>query len=124
MVQKFDGDWRELRDYKPSVEVDFHRGPLYEMHYHEAMDQVEQEAMSSLVDAYQQGLPYLLVTHGSSTSRKGKTTTRSVIRKLFRSPKVTPYVNRRESIQHRSAFLFALKTNPNPAKPSKNDDLG
>ena len=88
------------------------------MSYHEAMDQAEQEAMSSIAEAYQQGLSYLLVTRGNSTSRKGKTTTRSVIRKLFKSPKAPPYVNRRESIQHRSAFLFALKINPNTAEQS------
>lgn len=111
MVQKFDGDWKELRIYKPLKEVDFHCEEPREIPYHKAMEQAEERALNSIVESYRDGLSYVLFTHGKSTSGRGKTTIRSVVRKLIGSPKVTPYVDRRKSIQHPSAFLVALKPN-------------
>ena len=68
-----------------------------------------QKAFEALKDAYQQGLSYVIFTHGHSTSRPGQTTARSQIRKLMRSKSATPYMIRSESIQHESVFVAAIR---------------
>jgi hypothetical protein len=78
----------------------------------ERMGLVEREVMKALQDAQQQGVRYVLFVHGSSTSRPGKTTARSVVRQLMRSKDATPYIRRKECIQHETAFLASIRQRP------------
>ena len=104
------GNWTQYRKLPSVVEVDFHlseHGPR--LPYWEAMGQVHQTALESLKAAQEAGNRYVLFTHGWSTSRLGKTTARSEVRSLMRSPEATPYIIRRECIQHDSVFVAAIK---------------
>jgi hypothetical protein len=53
-----------------------------------------------LQKAQKKGRPYIMFVHGSSTSRPGKTTARSVVRQFMRSPDATPLIERNGCIQH------------------------
>ena len=107
------GNWTRYRKLPSVVEVDFHfagagRTPGM-FGYWDAMAQVRQTALESLKAAQEAGNGHVLFTHGSSTSRPGRTTARSEIRRLMRSPEATPYIIRRECIQHDSVFVAAMK---------------
>ena len=108
-----DGDWTRYRSLPLAVEVDFHREGWDGRHlYVDQMQEVRDDALHALERAHELGLNYVIFTHGSSTSGPGKTTARSEVRGLIRSPSATPYINRRECIQHRSVFVAALRANP------------
>jgi len=108
--QKASGNWTKYRSLNNLKEVDFHwadqRG---DGTYYEKMAKVWDVALESLVEAQKAGHQYLLYTHGHSTSRIGKTTSRSQIRKLMRSKEATPYIVRSQCEQHDSVFLAVLK---------------
>lgn len=107
------GDWTEYRTLPDCIEVDFHYGRRdLDVPYWDAMADVAENAYTAILKAHALGLRYVLMTHGSSTSRPGQTTARSQIRGLIRSAVMTPYINRRECIQHYSCFVVALKPNP------------
>lgn len=103
------GDWARYRQLPDLVEVDFHwlgeEGGLY----HENMNTVWVRALSALAKAYEQEKKFVLFTHGWSTSRIGKTTARSQVRKLMRSKFATSYISRRTCIQHDSVFVAAIR---------------
>jgi hypothetical protein len=80
--------------------------------YWERMDSVWDRALEALEKAQEQGVSYVLFTHGWSTSSPGKTTARSQVRKLMRSPTATPYILRSECIQHESVFVAAIRPKP------------
>lgn len=113
MFRKGQGDWTQYRNLPSVVEVDFHhdgrRDPRV-MSYDEVMAGVRHQALEALKSAYEQGRCYVLLIHGWSTSRIGKTTARSTVRDLMRSKEATPYINRRECIQHESVFVAAIRT--------------
>lgn len=104
------GDWVKYRDLPNLIERDFHW-----MHedrtglYHENMQAVWDVALRTLKEAQQHGKCYVLFTHGWSTSRIGKTTARSQVRKLMRSKEATPYIIRRDCIEHSSVFVAAIR---------------
>ncbi len=107
-------NWTKFRTLPNCREVDFHwfdSGPR-EVSYGEGMAEVERVAMKALQDAFTQGVQYVLMTHGSSTSRPGQTTARSVIRGLMRSKAATPYIVRSQCVQHHSCFVAAIRPNP------------
>src|SRR5262249_34166107 len=111
MFKKGSGNWTQYRRLPKSIEVDFHyseSGPR-NIPYWEAMDTVWGKAFDALEQAYHQGVRYVIFTHGSSTSRPGRTTARSQIRKLMRSPAATPYIRRSECIQHETVFVTAIR---------------
>lgn len=103
-------NWVEYRQLPELMEVDFHwldedsRGL-----YHENMQVVWDRAPRSLIEAQETGKQYVMFRHGWSTSRIGKTTARSQVRKLLGSKEATPYVIRRECIQHDSVFVVAIR---------------
>lgn len=113
-------NWIEYRQLPNLREVDFHwmneepRGDFYEN-----MQAVWDVALRSLKEAQQQGKSYVLFTHGWSTSRIGKTSARSQVRKLLRSKEATPYVIRRDCIEHSSVFVAAIR----PMKPGAKVDM-
>lgn len=110
--QKGRGDWVQYRTLPNLNEVDFHwsdNGPR-EVDYYEGMGQVYKVALESIERAYESGeTQYVMFTHGWSTSRPGRTTSRSVIRGLMRSKAATPYICRKECIQHGSVFVSAIR---------------
>jgi len=106
------GDWTGFRKLPGVVEVDFHRsGEEYDGNYSDMMAGLADEVLGALRDAQQAGVKYVLFTHGWSTSVGWKrTTARSVVRGLMRSPEATPYIIRRECIQHDSVFVAAIRS--------------
>jgi hypothetical protein len=106
------GDWTQYRRRDGVTEVDFHRsefGPR-DIPYWEAMVAVRQETLTALKSAYERGDKWVLFRHGSSTSRLGKQTARSEVRGLMRSKEATPYICRRECIQHETVFVAAIRS--------------
>ena len=89
--QKDAGDWTRFRQWGSYREVDFHppdrRGGFRfeeSVPYWERMQDVEQDTLTALKAAQRDGIEYVIFTHGSSTSRIGKTTARSQVRKVMR----------------------------------------
>jgi hypothetical protein len=76
------------------------------------MGNVWERAFEALRGAHEQGAKYVLFTHGSSTSRLGKTTARSQVRGLMRSKEATPYILRSKCIQHDTVFVAAIRPKP------------
>jgi hypothetical protein len=111
MFQKEYGDWVQYRELGP-LEVDFHHNDYEEydgLSYYERMEQAGTRTLEALKKAQQQGNPWVLFTHGWSTSRPGATTFRSVVRGVMRSKESTPYIIRKKCIQHESVFLAAIR---------------
>ena len=105
------GDWTEYRKLKPQIEINFHVDKDdYGLGSHwENMKDAHDGSLKALIRAQNEGLKYVLFIHGWSTSRIGKTTARSQVRKLMRSAASTPYIIRSECIQHNSVFVAAIR---------------
>ena len=78
--------------------------------YHENMQAVWDAALKALINAQAAGKKYVMFTHGGSTSRIGKTTSRSQVRKLMRSKEATPYLFRRDCIEQDTVFIAAIRS--------------
>lgn len=108
------GPWVQYRALNP-VEIDFHYGSQRHLPYHEReafetrMERVRGEALDALKGAQASGANWVLFTHGESTSGPGKQSARSVVRGLMRSPEATPYIARRECIQHETVFVAKIR---------------
>lgn len=113
MFKQGTGDWTQYRELEHSREVDFHWSELgrRDIPYEEAMAEVHKKALEALKEAQSKGFRYVLFTHGFSTSRRGNSTARSEVRKLMRSKEATPYIIRKECIQHCSAFVATIRHN-------------
>ena len=79
-----------------------------------AMEEVWNLILTKIDKAQQQGMQYVMFTHGRSTSRPGKTTARSQVRKLMRSAHATPFILRGKCIQHESVFVAAIRPISHP----------
>ena len=117
MTKKFRlgrGPWRQYRaqlGLSESDEIDLHfgkRDPSL-MTFREAMAGVTGLVAASLEAARRKGRPYVMFIHGSSTSRRGKTTARSQVRNFMRSKHATPLIDRGGCIQHDTVFVARLK---------------
>jgi hypothetical protein len=114
-IQRATGDWTELRKLPGVREVDLHFaqggapiGPS--SNFAGKMAAVRQHVLQQIVAASQdEAVAFLLVVHGKSTSRPGRTSSRSVVRDLARDKAVTPYIDRAKCVQHESCFAFALR---------------
>ncbi|MCF8023854.1 MAG: hypothetical protein K9L17_14375 [Clostridiales bacterium] len=106
------GDWgQKYKDLPNKLDVDFHWsqfGPRQKS-YMECMDEVANLTINKLEEAQKKGYEYVLFMHGSSTSRQGQTTARSIVRNIMRSKGSTPYVIKSKSIQHETVFLAVIK---------------
>ena len=116
MFKKGTGNWTQYRSLPNAVEQDLHfsepnRHQSERTSYDEKMGDIESAVLKALQDAYKNGVSYVIFKHGWSTSRPGKTTVRSVVRGLMRSKEATPYIIRRECIQHDSVFVAAICRN-------------
>jgi hypothetical protein len=117
MFKRESGNWTEYRKLESIMEVDFHYSEYSPrelscdspMSYDSPMETVYINAMRALENAYERGFKWLLLTHGKSTSRPGKTTARSVVRRLMTSKHATPFIIRKECVQHDSVFLAAIR---------------
>jgi len=109
--RKEQGDWTQFRALPNAVEIDLHRSGTerYPGPYEERMGEVWNDTLAALKSAFDSGKSFLLIRHGSSTSRPGRTTSRSVVRNLMRSPAATPYIDRARSIEHDSVFVAAIR---------------
>ena len=114
------GDWKEYRNLPKLLEIDFHPSDHEEsfLPYHERMIKVWNDSLNALKRAKSEGFEYVLFTHGWSTSRLGKTTSRSQVRKLMRDPIATQYIVRRSCIQHHSVFVAKIRS---PSKTKQDD---
>lgn len=109
--KKKTGDWTRYRQRGRYLEVDFHYSDYgqREIPYMQAMENVRDKVMQALKDAFEKELEYVIFTHGWSTSRPGRTTARSQIRRLMHSKEATPYIIRNQCIQHESVFVAAIR---------------
>jgi hypothetical protein len=118
MKRTDNGDWTQFRSLPDLVEVDFHHGRRAPgLAYWDAMAAVCEDALNAIKEAHAAGRRYVLFRHGSSTSRPGQTTARSQIRKLMRSKEVTPFVVKRECVQHYSVFLVSIRARRGAIQP-------
>lgn len=104
------GNWTRFRSLPNVVECDFHHDGPRDVPYWEAMAGAEARAIEALQEAQASGKRFVLFTHGLSTPGPFKTTARSVVRGLMRSSKATPYIIRKDCIQHESVFVAAVRT--------------
>ncbi len=111
MFKTGSGYWKQYQTLPSLKEIDFHYGDLgpREVAYESAMGDVYSQALNGLQEAYREGVQHVLFTHGSSTSRNGMTTARSVVRGLMRSTEATPYIIRKECIQYESVFVAVIR---------------
>jgi len=119
MFQKGSGNWTKYRQLSSLIEIDFHYsdfGPRT-ISYWEAMGNVYADTMEAIKQAHKEGIKYVMFRHGASTSGPFKTTARSIVRGLMRSKDATPYICRRECIQHETVFVAAIKPNPDIQSP-------
>ena len=114
MVKRVGGDWTRFRELPGVREVDFHYEDagnpwVQKIPYWQRMEEVWSTAFEVLKSAQEEGYKYVLFIHGSSTSRPGRTTTRSVIRSFIRSTESTPFVIKSRSKQHDTVFLAVIR---------------
>ena len=117
MTTKFQlgrGPWRRYREqlgFSRSDEIDLHFGKRdpTRMSFREAMAGVTDLVVAGLEAARRNGRRYVVFIHGSSTSRRGKTTARSQVRNFMRSKHATPLIDRSGCIQHGTVFVAKLK---------------
>jgi hypothetical protein len=108
------GSWTQYRSQfglSESDEIDLHfgkRDPSL-MSFREAMAGVTDLVVASLGKARRERRPYVMFIHGSSTSRRGKTTARSQVRNFMRSKHATPLIDRSGCVQHETVFVAKLK---------------
>jgi len=113
------GNWTDARCLSPAAEVDFHwsdrepDGGSYDDH----MAEVRRFAFERIQQAHRLGLAYVILRHGSSTSRPGRKTARSEIRSLLRSKESTPFIFKRKTIDFGSATLVAIRRTSVSAEP-------
>jgi hypothetical protein len=112
--QSGSGDWIEYRQLPGLVDLDLHYADNNPVPFHEKMARVHREALEALQGAQANGKEFLLIRHGHSTSRPGRTTARSVVRALMRSKEATPFIVRKACTQHYSVFVATIR---HPKRP-------
>ena len=116
------GDWTLYRRLPNRAEIDFHRGRRDQWKpYMECMGEVLQEAEAAIRQAYEDGRSWLLITHGSSTTRPFHTTALSVVRTLVRDKRMTPFILREQSIRHPTGTV--VKIRPKPSAPTTEETV-
>lgn len=111
------GNWTDYRRLPDLWEIDFHNaGQEYKGSYYDIMEEVKSDTLNLLKKAQDDGVQHVLFVHGHSTSRPGKTTTRSQIRSVMRSKEATPYIIRKECIQHYTVFVAKIRPLPSKAQ--------
>ena len=114
-MKKRDGQWsstalRTEFGFTRDDELDLHfgrRDPWTA--YDDVMADVKTLLQKTLIERQKRRRPYLLITHGWSTLRPGKTTARSVVRQFMRSKEATPLIERSGCVRHPSFFLAKIR---------------
>jgi hypothetical protein len=114
MFTSYSGNWTDLRAQfnrarEDEIDLHFGRRDRWAMTYDDAMDGVAEIVLKSLLAVQKNKRPYVMFTHGWSTSRPGKTTARSVVRGIMRSREATPFIERWGCIQHEAAFVAKVQ---------------
>jgi broad specificity phosphatase PhoE len=107
---KNEKNWVEYRNLPQLTELDFHN--WYKDRYQpywEFLDDMENAVWDALKKAQKNKNEWLLVTHGSSTSRPGKTTARSITRRVMNDKRATPFIVRGQCIQQETVFLAKIR---------------
>lgn len=109
-------DWTSYRSrfaLTCADEIDLHFGER-DPHtpYENVMAEIRDLVKERLKQAQKNNRPYLMFVHGKSTSRRGKTTARSQVRKFMRSKEATPLIRRKCCIQHDTVFLAKIREEP------------
>src|SRR5688572_6650877 len=109
--RKDEGDWTLFRNLPQLHQVNYHLAEIRDSGiYEERMNRIREDVMKTLRTADENGYRFVLFNHGWSTSERWKTTTaRSVVRGVMRSPEATPFIIRRDCIQHYTAFVAAVR---------------
>ena len=109
-MKKESGNWTKYRDLHGRVrEYDCHFGEDHGLTHYELKQKVYDDVLDILRQEYENNDDWVLVTHGLSSSRMGTTSSRSQVRKLAKSRDATPFIIRKECVQHESVFVFAIK---------------
>src|SRR4051795_4095196 len=114
MFKSGSGNWkryRSLLELSETDEVNLHFGKRdpASMSYDEAMNALTGIIEGSLHEARRKERPYVMFLHGSSTSRRGKTTARSQVRNFMRSKAATPLIERKDCILHETVFVAKIR---------------
>ena len=113
MFKRESGDWKIFRarfSLDPTDEIDLHFGRRDpHRRYDEVMAEAREIVERSLKAAQEKGRPYVMFTHGWSTSRPGVTTARSIVRGFMRSADATPFIDRKGCIQHELVFVAKIR---------------
>jgi hypothetical protein len=113
-IQRRYSDWKLYRQQfslTPEDEVDLHFGPRDpNTPYWDAMAEVSSIVENALREAQKNKRSYVLFKHGWSTSRQGKTTARSVVRRFMWSAAATQYIERNACIQDEAVFLAKIRS--------------
>lgn len=111
------GDWKNYRarfHLLPSDEIDLHFGRRdADTPYWEAMAKIDLLVREQVRKAQEDGRAFIMFIHGWSTSRRGKTTSRSVVRGFMRSKDATPFIVRAGCIQHETVFVAKIRAAAN-----------
>ena len=120
MFQRRSGGWKKYRSEFGLTEADeinlhFGKRDRTKMTYAEAMAGTLHLVIAKLKEAQRDGRTHVMIIHGASTSRRGKTTARSQVRNFMRSKHATPLIDRKQCIQHAVVFVARLRQ---PQAPS------
>lgn len=108
--QRREANWVEYLKLPNLLQIDFHDGERApDKYYWDLLREWEVRVAEALQQARREGHEYILFTHGSSTSRPGASTARSVVRGFMRSKAATPYIDRPRSIQQETVFLAVMR---------------
>lgn len=108
------GAWRQYRSQFGLTELDeidlhFGKRDRTRLSFAEAMAEVVDLVKARLEQARLNGRSHVMIIHGRSTSRRGKTTARSQVRNFMRSKHATPLIDRKGCIQHDTVFVAKLR---------------
>lgn len=108
------GAWRQYRSQFGLTELDeidlhFGKRDRTRLSFAEAMAEVVDLVKARLEQARLNGRSHVMIIHGRSTSRRGKTTARLQVRNFMRSKHATPLIDRKGCIQHDTVFVAKLR---------------
>ena len=119
-----EGNWVSYRGrfgLSATDEIDLHfgrRDARVDGQYYDVMADIAQRVEDALRRAQENGRPYVMFIHGHSTSRPGRTTARSVVRRYMRSKDATPFVVKTHCIQHPTVFIAKIRNGNQAAETS------
>src|SRR6185369_6616919 len=117
LMRRESGDWKRFRSLPDLVEVKLpladepermNPGPCEEPRESFAAE-VHRRTLEALQAAHRDHKQFVMFVHGSPPIRRGRTTSRSIVRALMRRRSATLYIVRSECIQHEAVFVAAIR---------------